>query len=246
MKKVFSFTFLLVFSVFLSANMFFSPLVYANYHRNFKNNHLDVFQLHYINSGNCNQILFNSGYYTTCYDYKARGAKYVTYTLFGSLVNSVNIKKRPRFYPDLNIPKKYRSTYSDYTRNIYKMDRGHCYADSSADNSQKKLDSVYVMSNIIPQYYTINRDKDKWAGVERYERYMAVRLGTVRVIDGVIYGNHPRRIGKDHIAVPNAFWKIIYNQHEKFKRCFYFENNREFTIGKHSIKDYLVNCSKIR
>ena len=188
----------------------------------------------------------NNGYYTTCYDYKARGAKYVTYTLFGRFVDSVNIKKRPRFYPDLNIPKKYRSTYSDYTRNIYKMDRGHCYADASADNNQKKLDSVYVMSNIIPQYYTINRDRDKWAGVERYERYMAVKLGIVKVIDGVIYGNHPKRIGRDQIAVPKAFWKIIYNQHKKFKRCFYFENNREFTIGKHSIKDYLIDCSKIR
>jgi len=50
----------------------------------------------YINQRNCDQVL-DKGYYKRCYDYSMKGAKYVGYTLDSSKVNSVNIKKRPRF-----------------------------------------------------------------------------------------------------------------------------------------------------
>lgn len=48
----------------------------------------------------------NNGYFQTCYNYENKGAKYVAYTIDGSNVNVKNIEKRPRFYDDLNIPKK--------------------------------------------------------------------------------------------------------------------------------------------
>lgn len=197
----------------------------------------------FINKQNCDQILLNNGYFTTCYSYKYKGAKYVTYTLDGALVNEKNIKKRPRFYSDLNIPKRYRSNYSDYTRNPYSNDRGHLFEDASADYSQKSLNAVYVMSNIIPQYKDINRGKEYWAGVERYSRFVATQLGKVNVLNGVEYGNNPRRIGHNQIAVPKAFWKMIYSNKVNFKKCFYFQNNKNFIIGKHSIKDFEVDCS---
>jgi len=63
----------------------------------------------FINKRNCDQIL-DKGYYQICYDYSMKGAKYVGYNLDGSKVNSGNIKKRPRFYPDKAIPRQYRTT----------------------------------------------------------------------------------------------------------------------------------------
>jgi len=67
----------------------------------------------FINKRNCDQIL-DKGYYQICYDYSMKGAKYVGYNLDGSKVNSGNIKKRPRFYPDKAIPRQYRTTSKDY------------------------------------------------------------------------------------------------------------------------------------
>ena len=102
---------------------------------------------------NCDQILNNGGYFKTCYSYKHKGALFVGYTLDGQKMNEKNIKKRPRFYEDKNIPKKYRSKHSDYTHNKFKNDRGHLAPDAAFDYSQKSLNSVYAMSNIIPQAF---------------------------------------------------------------------------------------------
>ncbi|RXK00437.1 hypothetical protein CRU98_04575 [Arcobacter sp. CECT 8986] len=127
----------------------------------------DLLLKQFFNNKQCDQILNNDGFFETCYSYKYKGAKFVAYTLYADKVNSKNIKKRPRFYDDLNIPKKYRSSYSDYTHNIYHNDRGHLYPDAAADWSNKSLHAVYAMSNIIPQHRTLNRGKDAWMGLER-------------------------------------------------------------------------------
>ena len=58
----------------------------------------------YINKKNCNQII-DKQVFTICYDYKMKGAKYVSYTLDGKLVNKLNIKKRPSFYTEKNLKK---------------------------------------------------------------------------------------------------------------------------------------------
>lgn len=196
----------------------------------------------FFNKNSCDQILRNDGYFKTCYSYKNKGAKYVAYTLYGNKVNFKNIRKRPLFYEDLHIPRQYRSRYSDYTWNVFKMDRGHLCPDAVADWSQKSLNAVYVMSNIIPQYKTINRSRKMWAGVERYARYMAVSLNYVNVLNGVVYLKHPQRMGRDGIAVPSAFWKIIYNKSKRFQKCFYFKNKKQ---KANSIKDFVIDCRKI-
>lgn len=76
----------------------------------------------FINKQNCSQII-DKQIFEVCYDYKAKGAKYVAYTLDGRLVNSLNIEERARFYSESTIPMQYRSKSSDYSRSGY--DRGH-------------------------------------------------------------------------------------------------------------------------
>lgn len=202
----------------------------------------DILLNQIFNKNNCDQILRNKGYFTTCYSYKHKGAKYVAYRLDGTTVNAVNLKRRLRFHTDLNIPKQYISEYKDYTRNSYDMDRGHLAPDAAFDYSLRSLNSAYTMSNIIPQHKTVNRSKKMWAGVERYARYMATSLNYVDVLNGVKYGKHPKRIGKNQIAVPEAFWKMVYNKSKGFKKCFYFENKKQ---SADSIKDFVVDCKKV-
>ena len=104
----------------------------------------------YINKENCSQII-NKQVFTICYDYKMKGAKYVSYTLDGKKVNAVNIKKRHSFYTEKNLPKKYRSHTKDYTHSGY--DRGHLANDASFDYSKKVVRKTYSMANIIPQAF---------------------------------------------------------------------------------------------
>ena len=103
----------------------------------------------YINDANCDQII-DKQVFTICYNYKMKGAKYVSYTLDGNKVNVINIKKRNSFYTEKNLPKKYRSHNKDYTHSGY--DRGHLANDASFDYSKKVVRKTYSMANIIPQH----------------------------------------------------------------------------------------------
>lgn len=196
----------------------------------------------YINQRNCDKVL-DKGYYKICYDYGMKGAKYVGYTLDGSKVNTGNIKKRPRFYPDKAIPRQYRTTSKDYTHNEFHADRGHLAPDASFDWSKKSLHSVYSMDNIIPQYRYINRKT--WVKAERYERQTAVKLGRVTVINGVVYGSHPERMRKSGIAYPEAYWKMLFDNHG-FERCFYYKNDSRVKIKGDRLRDHVVDCEKLK
>lgn len=195
----------------------------------------------YINKNNCSQIIDKS-IFTICYDYKLKGAKYVAYRLDGSLVNSTNIKKRPRFYTEKNLPKQYRSTSKDYVNSGY--DRGHLANDADFDYSEKALRKTYTMANIIPQAPKVNRKT--WIKAEKYERTVASDLGSVTVINGVIYSSDPKRIGKNEVAVPDAFWKMIYNDEKKFKKCFYYKNDLDVLVSQDRLKSHQVDCNQLK
>ncbi len=195
----------------------------------------------FINKRNCDQVL-DKGFYQICYDYKAKGARYVGYTLDGNNVNAGNIKKRPRFYPDKAIPARYRTTHSDYTHNEFHADRGHLAPDASFDYSKRSLRSVYSMANIIPQYKWINRKT--WVKAEKYERKVARKLGSVTVINGVVYGTYSKRLRKSGIAYPDAYWKMLYDNNG-FERCFYYKNDSHAKIKGDKLRDHAVDCKKL-
>jgi len=170
-----------------------------------------------------------------------KGAKYVSYALDGKLVNKLNIKKRPSFYTEKNLKKKYRSYRRDYTYSKY--ERGHLAPDASFDYDKKILRKIYTMANIIPQAPKVN--KYTWKKAEILERSVASRLGSANVLNGVIYSLNPLRIGKNQIAVPDAFWKMIYNDNKSYKKCFYYKNSIDIDIKSDKLKNHLVDCGNI-
>ena len=79
------------------------------------------------------------------------------------------------------------------------------------------------MANITPQVPNVNRKT--WIKAEKLERKVAVGLGMINALNGVIYTSNLPRIGKNKIAVPDGFWKMIYNDKENYKKCFYYKND---------------------
>lgn len=194
----------------------------------------------FINRDNCDQVV-NKSVYSVCYDYHHKGATYVAYLLDGELVNRANIKKRGSFYTEKNIPKRYRSYPKDYRHSGY--DRGHLASDASFDHDLKAMRKTYSMVNIIPQSPIVNRRL--WSKAEKYERYVASRLGSVTVINGVIYAKNSKRIGENRISVPDGFWKMIYNDAKQFKKCFYYTNDLEVDTRKDTLRHHQVDCSEL-
>jgi len=183
-------------------------------------------------------------FYQICYDYRAKGPKYVGYKLKATQVNARNIKKRPRFYPEKAIPVRYRTYPNDYTHNEFHADRGHLAPDAAFDWSKESLHAVYSMANIIPQYFSINRRT--WRKAERYARMMATKLGEVTVVNGVVYGQPPlTRMKKSKIAYPVAYWKMLFNNKKGFKRCFYYKNNKQAYFKGDKLRNHIINCHQL-
>ncbi|EPE2020536.1 DNA/RNA non-specific endonuclease [Campylobacter jejuni] len=187
----------------------------------------------YFNNINCSQIL-DKFFYLNCYDYKLKGTKAVAYKVEASNLKDKQIKKRPRFEDDTNIPKKYRTTWSDYKNSSYT--RGHTAPNASFSFSKAAQNSVFLMSNITPQIAQINNKI--WNEIEQRERSLALKFQSIEVLNLILYDKEPQYI-KNRIAIPSFYVKII--KTPKFKECYQVPNHE---VNDENIKQYQINCDK--
>ena len=186
-------------------------------------------------------VIIDKNYYQICYDNSLKGALFVSYTLQGSQVDSMNIKDRPSFYTETTLPYQYSSAYKDYTGSGY--DRGHLANDASFDWSIAALYSTYSLANIIPQEPDVNRYA--WIDTENLEREKAQIYNSVEVIIGVAYSDNPMRIGANDIAVPTGFYKSIYNANQGYQECFFYENIPIAEAEKDTLNNHKVSCATL-
>ena len=182
----------------------------------------------------CDQIIDKESY-KICYSYKNKGAKYVSYTLDGNLVNKNNISKRPSFYVEEDLDKEYQSKQTDYLDSGY--DKGHLASDASFDYDLDNLYSTYSMANIIPQKAYNNRYI--WYKTEQLERELAVKFNEIDVFIGVIYKENSSIIG-DGISVPYAYYKKL-SDSLNYEECFYFKNELLET-DTNELDVYKIDC----
>ena len=193
----------------------------------------------FINLNECDQII-NKKVFKVCYSYKYKAALAVWYALNREHQSMTKIRKRPRFYSEKTIPMRYRAKYRDYSYSGY--DRGHLANNWDFAYSKVTQRKTFSLCNIVAQAPIVNREL--WSKSERYERYIALKLGSDNVINIVKYPQNPKRIGKDAIAVPSGFYKIIYNDQQGFKKCFYYKNYAVSSYGD-KLRNHLVNCKEI-
>lgn len=190
----------------------------------------------FIDLNNCDQII-DKQIFKICYSYKYKGALAVWYELDGNLVNKNNIKSRPDFYSEKNIPIEYRTKSQDYINSGF--DRGHLAPDANFDYDPKTQAKTYSMVNIVPQSPTLNRKA--WIKAERYERLIASKLKTITVINLIDYSKSTQQIGKSKLSVPNTFYKIIFNDEKNLKKCFKYENI-EIDSGTDKLRNHQITC----
>ncbi len=199
----------------------------------------------FINEDRCSMpisksFMVNSTPLMICYDFNYKSALFVGYSLGGELVHNTNLEDRPDFYSEASIPEEYRTVYSDMSGTG--LDRGHLAPDASFDYDEDDLYVVYTMANIIPQDPNVNRYL--WIKAEKYERYMATELGEVNVLNGVVFSDNPEIIGNG-VSVPSGFWKMIWNDDENFKECYYYDNFVLLDVSEDELSDHLVDCNTL-
>ena len=117
-------------------------------------------------------------------------------------------KRKPtfRFRVDRNTPDP-RITSALYTLSGYQ--RGHMCPAADRSVSKDAMLSTFVMSNICPMSPSINTGA--WKITEERARFIARQVGCCSVIAAPLFFPWDTlRIGKGRIAVPHAFFKILF------------------------------------
>ena len=170
--------------------------------------------------------------YIVGYNYKSKEASWVAFRLTKSKVAN-KIKRKDFFTSDKNISYNFRAKLSDYKRSGY--DRGHLASYASMDFSQKSAKESFLLSNMSPQKGGLNQQG--WERLEQYERIWANMYNEIYVYTGPIYKQKyiHKTIGKDRIAVPDFFFKIIYVPKNNKAIAFVMPNSK---VSKHNVANY--------
>ena len=189
------------------------------------------------NSNRGGQIIVHKGF-TLYYD-----ADYKTPSWVGwHLTNQETMGSESRtdkFLPDPNVigAKAYTT---DYTRSGY--DRGHMAPAADMKWDKKAMAESFYMNNICPQNPNLNRGD--WNDLEELSRDLAKKYGSLYITCGPIYDNkYPKRIGNNKVAVPDAFYKVIFIDHKSYTKAFGFIFNNK--AGNRPLKNYIVTVDSI-
>ena len=109
------------------------------------------------------------------------------------------------FHEDEEVPMP-RAIDSDYVRSGY--DRGHMCPAGDNKWSAKAMDESFLFTNVCPQAPQLNRGD--WNEMEQACRKWAKENGDIYIVCGpIFYKKRAKTIGKNKVAVPDAFFKVV-------------------------------------
>ncbi len=182
----------------------------------------------------CDLVLDRDGY-SLGYSYKYKCALWVSYIISKHSIG-IDVDRGECFYPDLDIPEKYRITPEEFRNTGY--DKGHLAPSASIDFSRNSNDQTFAMSNIALQHPKLNRQA--WGSLEAIIRGWTHTKGKLAIITGPIYGQRSKRV--NDIPVPRGFYKIVYSF--KHQKCigFIFPND---DVKANQVWDYVRSVKEV-
>lgn len=130
-------------------------------------------------------------------------AEWVAYELTENDMIATNFN-RPYFNQDPIV-----TTASADWRNFKNSgyDRGHLCPAGDRKATKELFDETFFTSNIAPQIPSFNNGV--WNRLEQKTRYWATKYDGIYVITGGVLKGQMKTIGKEKVAVPNYFYKIL-------------------------------------
>ncbi len=156
----------------------------------------------FLPTSTTNQIVVHDNY-TLSYAEKFEQAEWVAYELKKTDLSNANFE-RPFFIED-NKVKTRSADWRNYKRSGY--DKGHLCPAGDRKFSKSAFDETFLTSNISPQKHDFN--DGVWNRLEQKVRYWATKYDGVYVITGGVLENGLATIGKEKVAVPKYFYKVI-------------------------------------
>lgn len=182
------------------------------------------------------QIIHHTGY-TVSYNKDLKLPNWVSYELTRKETKGKE-KRNDRFIADPLVIGSI-ATNADYTRSGY--DKGHMAPAADMKWSSQAMKESFYFSNMCPQHPQLNRRG--WKNLEEKIRDWAIADSAIVIICGPIVNKQPKTIGKNKVAVPQQFFKVILSPYVKPMRAIGFLFNNKQAVEP--LSTYAVTIDSI-
>jgi len=148
----------------------------------------------------------------------------VAYELTATMVSMADApgaekRRNHKFYGDPNVAGS--PDWGDYRKSGYT--RGHMAPAMDMRWDRQAMAECFMMTNMCPQIEQLNNGP--WKSLEESVHRWAKRDGSIWVYTGPIMGSRVQRIGPNSdIAVPSAFYKVLYAPRQQRAIAFVYDN----------------------
>lgn len=146
--------------------------------------------------------------YTLSYSEPHEQAEWVAYELKKEHLSRTN-RKRPLFQLDKKVKTK-SAHWGAYKNSGYT--KGHLLPAGDRKFSDKAFKNTFLMSNVSPQNYEFNAGI--WNRLEQKVRYWTGKERHLYIVTGGVLANNLKTIGRDKVAVPKYFYKVLLDYSE--------------------------------
>lgn len=145
-----------------------------------------------------------------------------------TLQQAKSLQRFDKFYADARLPRSERAELADYKGSGWS--RGHMAPAGDMGTFDGKAQS-FSLANIAPQDRQHNAGA--WTKIEKdTRRYIERAQGNVFVFTGPIYSQAPETIGASRVAVPTAFFKLVYDAATRHSWAHIQNNSSDARPGK--------------
>jgi len=190
----------------------------------------------FLPSSTTGQVVVHNGF-TLSYNEKFEESEWVAYELKSSELRSSNYK-RPFFIEDPKV-KTHSADWRNYKKSGY--DKGHLCPAADRKFSKAAFDETFYTSNIAPQKHNFNGGV--WNRLEQKVRYWAQRYDGIYVITAGILNDKLKTIGKEDVAIPEYYYKVLLNEdHGKYKMIGFLVPH---TDSEKPLREFVVPVDRI-
>ena len=197
-------------------------------------------QLYAANTPQINNTALKKNLYPLCFNGFAVAYSGVSRTPLWSaeyltpqrLKQAKSISRENNFHEEDNVPERYRSKLSDYSRSGY--DRGHMAPNGDMANRAQQLDS-FSLANMVPQ--SPKNNQEVWRNLEEATRTLVTKQKqSAYVVTGPAFlSGELKQVGQ--VLVPTHVFKAVYFPQLNLAGAYFAPNDQSGQVDVVSIKE---------
>jgi len=182
--------------------------------------------------------IYHKKHYSLAYAEEFEQAAWVAYELTVDHLNAKKVGRSDYFKDDFQIQSG-SAAFADYKRSGYT--KGHLVPAADRAYSVEAMEETFLMSNMSPQIYHCNGAI--WRELEEQVRDWARADRSLFITAGPVFSKNMKRIGRNKVAVPNAYFKAVVDLTEPDYKAIAFIIPNE--LSEKPLQDYSMSIDAL-